>query len=137
MTFMGRDRELKWLAFSLYPLSFFLYSPFNIKNYRMTCIYLSIAWKCTKIYFAPCDQESRGAFFTFQRTRTHRGLKLIHKVSRKLTFFYLWILKWESGEFKFLSDSLRCLFNVYLIKDEWIILINLLENWAFLIAISL
>ena len=26
---MGRDRELKWLAFCLYPLSFFLYSPFN------------------------------------------------------------------------------------------------------------
>ena len=25
---MGRDQELKWLAFSLYPLSFFLYSPF-------------------------------------------------------------------------------------------------------------
>ena len=23
------DQELKWLAFSLYPLSFFLYSPFN------------------------------------------------------------------------------------------------------------
>jgi len=29
---MGRDRELKWLAFSLYPLSFFLYSPFKL-NY--------------------------------------------------------------------------------------------------------
>ena len=28
-TFMGRDQELKWLAFSLYPLSFFLYSPFK------------------------------------------------------------------------------------------------------------
>ena len=26
---MGRDQELKWLAFSLYPLSFFLYCPFN------------------------------------------------------------------------------------------------------------
>ena len=26
---MGRDQELKWLAFSLYPLSFFLYSPFS------------------------------------------------------------------------------------------------------------
>ena len=32
MTFMGRDRELKCLAFSLYPLSFFLYSPFNIED---------------------------------------------------------------------------------------------------------
>ena len=29
---MDRDRELKWLAFSLYPISFFLYSPFNQKN---------------------------------------------------------------------------------------------------------
>ena len=26
---MGHVQELKWLAFSLYPLSFFLYSPFN------------------------------------------------------------------------------------------------------------
>ena len=26
---MGRDRELKLFAFSLYPLSFFLYSPFK------------------------------------------------------------------------------------------------------------
>ena len=26
---MGRDRELKRLAFCLYPLSFFLYSPFK------------------------------------------------------------------------------------------------------------
>ena len=26
---MGRNQELKWLAFSLYPLSFFLYSPFK------------------------------------------------------------------------------------------------------------
>ena len=29
---MGRDQELKWLAFSLYPLSFFLYSPFKSKT---------------------------------------------------------------------------------------------------------
>ena len=29
-TFMGRDQELKWLAFSLYPLLFFLYCPFNL-----------------------------------------------------------------------------------------------------------
>ena len=27
---MGRDQELKWLAFSLYPLSFSLYCPFKI-----------------------------------------------------------------------------------------------------------
>ena len=30
ITFMGRDQELKWLAFSLYPLSFFLYSPLSM-----------------------------------------------------------------------------------------------------------
>ena len=30
-TVMGRDQELKWLAFSLYPLLFFLYSPSKIK----------------------------------------------------------------------------------------------------------
>ena len=29
ITFMGRDQELKWLAYSLYPLSFFLYYPFK------------------------------------------------------------------------------------------------------------
>ena len=33
---MGRDQELKWLAFSLYPISFFLYSPF--KYYFMSMI---------------------------------------------------------------------------------------------------
>ena len=32
ITFMGRDQELKWLAFNLYPLSFFLYSPFKQEN---------------------------------------------------------------------------------------------------------
>ena len=31
-TFMGRAQELKWLAFNLYPLSFFLYSPFKLLN---------------------------------------------------------------------------------------------------------
>ena len=29
LTFMGRDQELNWIAFSLYPLSFFPYSPLN------------------------------------------------------------------------------------------------------------
>ena len=29
ITFMGCDQELKWSAFSLYPLPFFLYSPFK------------------------------------------------------------------------------------------------------------
>ena len=29
-TFMGHDQELKLLSFSLYPLSFFLYSPFKL-----------------------------------------------------------------------------------------------------------
>ena len=37
MTFMGRDQELKWLAFSLYPLSFFLYCPF--KSLSTLCIF--------------------------------------------------------------------------------------------------
>ena len=32
ITFMGRDQELKWLAFSLYPLSFFLCSPFKVNE---------------------------------------------------------------------------------------------------------
>jgi len=30
---MGRDRELKWLDFSVYPLSFFLYSPFKVTHH--------------------------------------------------------------------------------------------------------
>jgi len=30
ITFMGRDQELKWLAFSLYPLSISPYSPFKL-----------------------------------------------------------------------------------------------------------
>ena len=34
--FMGRDQELKWLAFSLYPLSFFLYSPFKENNFLLS-----------------------------------------------------------------------------------------------------
>ena len=28
-TFIGHDSELKWLTFTLYPLSFLLYRPFN------------------------------------------------------------------------------------------------------------
>ena len=33
ITFMGRDQEPKWLlAFSIYPLSFFLYGPLKIKG---------------------------------------------------------------------------------------------------------
>ena len=32
ITFMGRDQELKWFAFSLYPLSFFLYSPLKMSK---------------------------------------------------------------------------------------------------------
>ena len=34
ITFMGRDQELKLIAFSLYHLSFFLYTPF--KSYYLT-----------------------------------------------------------------------------------------------------
>ena len=33
---MGRDQELKWLAFSLYPLSCFLYSPLNLLFYLVS-----------------------------------------------------------------------------------------------------
>ena len=32
---MDCDQELKWLAINLYPLSFFLYSPFQIKIFRV------------------------------------------------------------------------------------------------------
>ena len=31
---MGRDQELKWLTFSLYPLSFFLYSPYKLETVK-------------------------------------------------------------------------------------------------------
>ena len=31
ITFMGCDQELRWLAFSIYPLSIFLYSPLRLK----------------------------------------------------------------------------------------------------------
>ena len=38
-TIMGRDQELTRLAFSLYPLSFFLYSPFKMFNIILTACY--------------------------------------------------------------------------------------------------
>ena len=41
---MGPNQELKWLALSLYPLSFFLYSPFNLFIYLSIFNYLFIYW---------------------------------------------------------------------------------------------
>jgi len=43
---MGRDQELKWLAFSLYPLSFFLYSLF--KRQKIAGIKQKIAYLAAK-----------------------------------------------------------------------------------------
>ena len=49
ITFMGCDQELKWLAFSLYPLSLFLYSLFKfpkglLKSHPL-CVTLNIQRK--------------------------------------------------------------------------------------------
>ena len=50
-TFMGRDQELKILAFSLYPLSFFLYCPFNILNTCAPDKYFLFKWSTVcKVY---------------------------------------------------------------------------------------
>ena len=43
---MGHDQELKWLAFSLHPLSFFLYSPF--KKTTILCMYLILLKSFTR-----------------------------------------------------------------------------------------
>ena len=48
-TFMGRDQELKCLGFSLYPLSFFFYSPFksewDIQDFSLKLYYaFSLKW---------------------------------------------------------------------------------------------
>ncbi len=49
-TFMGRDQELKWLAFSLYPLSFFLYSPFKVWRIQEWEILVDEKNKTTKVW---------------------------------------------------------------------------------------
>ena len=48
---MGRDQELKWLAFSLYPLSIFLYSPFNKCLFRLWIGYYRREYKRRKRFF--------------------------------------------------------------------------------------
>ena len=50
-TFIGRDQELKWLAFSLYPLSIFLYSPFNKCLFRLWIGYYRREYKRRKRFF--------------------------------------------------------------------------------------
>ena len=51
ITFMGRDQELKWYAFSLYPLSFFLYSPFKRNRASHIYIYTRVRLKFTNCSF--------------------------------------------------------------------------------------
>ena len=55
ITFMGHDRELKWLAFSLYRLSFFLYSPFN--SFATIMFSVSRLWKSVEVYNLPITRE--------------------------------------------------------------------------------
>jgi len=54
ITFMGRDQELKWLALSLYPISFCLYSSFNLRklilnNLEFENVVIVVILKCTKV----------------------------------------------------------------------------------------
>ena len=49
ITFMGRDQGLKWLAFSLYPHSFFLFSSFK---------------KCSWLGFGPGFESGSGSIFS-------------------------------------------------------------------------
>ena len=58
ITFMGRDQELKELAFSLYPLSLFLYSPF--KGYHRGLKFL-----CRDFDINPGVYDSIGGIKTF------------------------------------------------------------------------
>ena len=65
--FLGRNQELMWLAFSLYPLSFFLYSPF--KPIRFNCnlfrvLYLD-RWQSTVLRFWRYFQKSQMSKFYF------------------------------------------------------------------------
>ena len=62
---MGRDEELKLLAFSLYPLSFFLYSPFKRK---LLCIVSSMLlvmlWFYRDLYHDQTTHHGVFALFT-------------------------------------------------------------------------
>ena len=82
MTFMGRDQELKGVAFSLYPLSFFLYCPFNV-------------WMFSDFGFS-----DKKMCFLFKRSLTKGRYKkrLKKKLIKKLSFsntivFVLWKFK--------------------------------------------
>ena len=75
ITFMGRDRELKWLAFSLYPLSFFLYSPFK---HAKNCVLLGTQYiGCRNILNTSCNNaKTQKVFYKYSLTYTESSLNL-------------------------------------------------------------
>ena len=55
---MGHDQELKWLAFSLYPLSFFLNSPFKYSQW-FRCFRFQVFFR---FHFYPLTEANSESF---------------------------------------------------------------------------
>ena len=79
ITFMGRDQELKRLAFSLYPHSFFLYSPFKT-------LFL-VLWFFSCITFSSCS----GVGGIEKQTAEFAKLNILVK-QINILFSKLWIM---------------------------------------------
>ena len=83
---MGRNQELKWLAFCLYPLSFFLYSPFiafNLVIHIIVFYYQNISqiilWK-----WIPCQAVTSILCLLFRLKTVHCSTKNMY--TSEITF---------------------------------------------------
>ena len=79
ITFKGRDRELKWLAFSPYPLSFYLYSPF-LRN----CFLLLIQGKLVALKYEGHQ------LISFPRHLILNMLRIRHYKKTLAMYSYIW-----------------------------------------------
>ena len=95
ITFMGRDQELKWLAFSPYPLSFFLYSPFKFSFTRVSfCLRMHCSREKEKCEVCTCiiAQEFRAIYqgtetkymWSDDKKNSSRKIFIVHFLKLKL-----------------------------------------------------
>ena len=95
ITFMSRDQELNWLAFNLYALSFFLYSPFKPSPWTNFCV---CPWRLYLYFALLCvlDVKKNGKYWHMWRSVVYIWAKLHLFV----LLLYVWNIK--NSKFQFL-----------------------------------